>query len=237
MAPLPSGHSDVAIGTRRHPSAQVVRAPRRELVSRCYNLLLHAALGVGFSDAQCGFKAIRRDVAAERVNEVAERIGRRPARSPRTMRAEIVFFAVIGALSTVLHLGGFGLLREVVASAPAANAVALLVAAVANTWANRRWTFAVRGRSGAARHQVQGLVVFATTLGMTTAGLTLLQTAMPEAPTSVESLVVAVTTAAATAMKFLAMKLWVFAPESLRPAPPRPCAAESVGPTGRRAIR
>jgi putative flippase GtrA len=35
------------------------------VISRCYNLLLHVALGVGFSDAQCGFKAIRADAARE----------------------------------------------------------------------------------------------------------------------------------------------------------------------------
>jgi hypothetical protein len=62
-APLVSGHSDVAIGTRLASGARVVRGPRREIISRCYNLLLHATLGVRFSDAQCGFKAIRADRA------------------------------------------------------------------------------------------------------------------------------------------------------------------------------
>ncbi len=63
LAPLLSGHSDVAIGTRLARGARVVRGPRREIISRCYNLLLHATLGTGFSDAQCGFKAIRADAA------------------------------------------------------------------------------------------------------------------------------------------------------------------------------
>jgi putative flippase GtrA len=63
VAPLLSGHSDLAIGTRLARGARVVRGPRRELISRCYNLLLHATLGAGFSDAQCGFKAIRADKA------------------------------------------------------------------------------------------------------------------------------------------------------------------------------
>ena len=65
LAPLLSGHSDVAIGTRLARGARVVRGPRREVISRCYNLLLHATLGTGFSDAQCGFKAIRADAARE----------------------------------------------------------------------------------------------------------------------------------------------------------------------------
>jgi hypothetical protein len=33
--------------------------------SRCYNLILRTALAVRFSDAQCGFKAIRRDAAGQ----------------------------------------------------------------------------------------------------------------------------------------------------------------------------
>ena len=64
VAPLLSGHSDLAIGTRLAHGARVTRGPRRELISRCYNVLLRATLGVGFSDAQCGFKAIRADQAA-----------------------------------------------------------------------------------------------------------------------------------------------------------------------------
>src|SRR6476661_4229291 len=65
VAPLMSGHSDLAIGTRLARQSRVVRGTRRELISRCYNLVLRGALGARFSDAQCGFKAIRADVAAE----------------------------------------------------------------------------------------------------------------------------------------------------------------------------
>ncbi len=64
VAPLLTGHSDVAIGTRLAPGAQVVRGARREIISRTYNLLLRTALGVHCSDAQCGFKALRREAAA-----------------------------------------------------------------------------------------------------------------------------------------------------------------------------
>jgi glycosyltransferase involved in cell wall biosynthesis len=63
VAPLLSGHSDIAIGSRLVPGARVIRGAKRELISRSYNLLLRAALHNGFSDAQCGFKAIRSDVA------------------------------------------------------------------------------------------------------------------------------------------------------------------------------
>jgi glycosyltransferase involved in cell wall biosynthesis len=63
VAPLISGHSDLAIGTRLARGARVARGPRREIISRCYNVLLQATLGTRFSDAQCGFKAIRADRA------------------------------------------------------------------------------------------------------------------------------------------------------------------------------
>ncbi|GAB3943257.1 bifunctional glycosyltransferase family 2/GtrA family protein [Kribbella albertanoniae] len=65
VAPLFAGHSDVAIGTRLSNGSRVVRRPKREFISRSYNLLLRATLSTHFSDAQCGFKAIRADVARE----------------------------------------------------------------------------------------------------------------------------------------------------------------------------
>ncbi len=59
--PCLSGHSDVAIGTRLAPGAQVVRGARREVISRSYNLLVRTCLGNACTDAQCGFKAMRSD--------------------------------------------------------------------------------------------------------------------------------------------------------------------------------
>ncbi|MEU5726739.1 dolichyl-phosphate beta-glucosyltransferase [Micromonospora sp. NPDC047738] len=64
VAPLISGHSDLAIGTRLARTSRVVRGAKREVISRGYNLLLRGTLAARFSDAQCGFKAIRADVAA-----------------------------------------------------------------------------------------------------------------------------------------------------------------------------
>jgi putative flippase GtrA len=63
VAPLVSGHSDVAIGSRLAPGASVARAPKRELISRTYNLILRTVLATRVRDAQCGFKAVRTDVA------------------------------------------------------------------------------------------------------------------------------------------------------------------------------
>ena len=59
VAPLLSGHSDVAIGSRLSPGSRVTRGPKREFISRAYNLLLRTTLRVRFRDAQCGFKAVR----------------------------------------------------------------------------------------------------------------------------------------------------------------------------------
>ncbi len=65
VAPLVSGHSDIAIGSRLAASSRVVRGAKREVISRGYNLLLRSVLGARFSDAQCGFKAMRSDVARQ----------------------------------------------------------------------------------------------------------------------------------------------------------------------------
>ncbi|MCF8607597.1 bifunctional glycosyltransferase family 2/GtrA family protein [Gordonia sp. HY442] len=96
IAPLVSGHSDIAIGTRLSRSSRVVRGPKREMISRCYNLMLRTTMRAHFSDAQCGFKAMRTDVARRILPYVedtgwffdtellvlAERIGLRIAEVP-----------------------------------------------------------------------------------------------------------------------------------------------------------
>src|SRR6202163_2595789 len=73
VAPVISGHSDISIGCRLAPGAHVVRGARREFLSRGYNLLLHLALGVRVKDAQCGFKAMRADLARRIVPSVQNR--------------------------------------------------------------------------------------------------------------------------------------------------------------------
>lgn len=74
VAPLISGHSDLAIGSRLSRSSRVVRGTKREFISRTYNLILRGSLAARFSDAQCGFKAIRLDVA-ERLLPMVEDAG------------------------------------------------------------------------------------------------------------------------------------------------------------------
>jgi glycosyltransferase involved in cell wall biosynthesis len=72
VAPLVSGHSALAIGTRLGRGAHVTRGPKREMISRCYNRLLRTTLHAGFTDAQCGFKAVRRDVATVLLPQVQD---------------------------------------------------------------------------------------------------------------------------------------------------------------------
>ncbi len=54
---------DIAIGSRLARGARVKRSVKREVISRCYNLLIKAMFFTRFSDAQCGFKAITRRTA------------------------------------------------------------------------------------------------------------------------------------------------------------------------------
>jgi glycosyltransferase involved in cell wall biosynthesis len=72
LEPLLEGRADVAIGSRLAPGARVQRGLKRELISRGYNLLLHTLLGTGFSDAQCGFKAARREVAQTLLEQIED---------------------------------------------------------------------------------------------------------------------------------------------------------------------
>lgn len=65
VAPLISGHSDVAIGSRLASGARVIRGPKREAISRIYNLIIRAGTGNSFTDAQCGFKAVRAATARQ----------------------------------------------------------------------------------------------------------------------------------------------------------------------------
>ncbi|RBY74882.1 glycosyltransferase family 2 protein [Geodermatophilus sp. TF02-6] len=285
VAPLVSGHSDLAIGTRLCRSSRVVRGLKREVISRGYNLLLRGTLRTSLSDAQCGFKAIRADVAARllplvedtgwffdtellvlaertglRIHEVpvdwvddpdsrvdivatakgdlagiarmlrafatgrlpvAElraQIGRQPLPGvPPGMVAQLLRFAVVGVLSTLAYLLVFVLLHGAT-GAQAANLTALLLTAVANTAANRRITFGIRGSGGAAVHHAQGLVVFGLGLALTGGSLAVLHAVAPAASRTAEVLLLVAANAAATLLRFVLFRGWVFRPRPASPA-------------------
>jgi putative flippase GtrA len=261
VAPLISGHSDVAIGTRLSRGARVVRGPKRELISRGYNLLLHATLGARFSDAQCGFKAIRADAAHRLLPKIrdngwffdtellvlAERSGLRIHEVPvdwaddpdsrvdllatavgdlrgiARLSRDLARFALVGVASTLAYLVLYLALRAPL-GAQAANATSLLVTAVANTAANRRWTFEVRGAAGALRHQLQGLAVLAFALALTAGALAGMHAAAPGASRPVELAVLVAANLIATFLRFLLLRDWVFHPSRPASLPTAPIA-------------
>ncbi|MEU2930278.1 GtrA family protein [Streptomyces sp. NPDC007251] len=118
-------------------------------------------------------------------------------------------FAIIGLISTAAYLGLYAALRPVLDAQPA-NLAALLLTAMANTAANRRFTFRVQGTDGAARHQLQGLVVFFCGLALSSGALTVVHQTLPDTPHLVEIGALIVANAAATVLRFLLLRLWVF---------------------------
>jgi putative flippase GtrA len=120
-----------------------------------------------------------------------------------------VRFAAVGVVSTLAYVLLYALLRGAVGPY-AANLGALVVTAVANTAANRRLTFGVRGNAGAATHHVQGLIVFGLGLALTTGALAALTAWAPGASQAVELLVLVVANALATVLRFVAFRSWIF---------------------------
>lgn len=282
VAPLVSGHSDLAIGSRLARGSRVVRGPKREFISRTYNLILRSALRVSFSDAQCGFKAIRTDVAREllplvedtnwffdtellvlaqraglRIHEVpvdwvddpgttvdivatatedlkgvyrllrgfatrsipidrirAELAGRAPSAVPGVpngMFSQLIRFAGVGVLSTLAYFVLYLLLRTPL-GAQGANFASLLITAVGNTAANRAFTFGVRGRKDAWKHQIGGLVAFGVALALTSGSLLALHTFWTYVPRWIEIGVLVVTNLLATLIRFVSLRVMIHRP-------------------------
>jgi putative flippase GtrA len=235
-------------------------------------------MGVRFTDAQCGFKAIRADVAAQllplvedtgwffdtellilaersgmRIHEVpvdwvddpdsrvdivstvredlrgmvrvtrglvsgripVDRVyaalGRPPfdPPSPPSFFAQVVRFAAVGVLSTVAYALLY-LLFSGIMDGFFANFLALLLTAIANTAANRRFTFGVHGRTGAAIHQFQGLIVFGIAWLITSGSLLELHLLNPHASTVVDLVVLTFANLLATVLRFILLRVWVF---------------------------
>jgi glycosyltransferase involved in cell wall biosynthesis len=72
VTPLLDGSRDLMVGTRLARGSTVVRSLRREALSRGYNRLVHLTLGLTVSDAQCGFKAARREAVEHLLPLVAD---------------------------------------------------------------------------------------------------------------------------------------------------------------------
>jgi putative flippase GtrA len=268
VAPLVSGHSDVAIGSRLAAGAQVARGPRREFISRCYNALLRITFGNGFRDAQCGFKAVRSGVARYLLPQVednewffdtellllAERNGLRVHEVPvtwiddpdsrvRVIRTaagdlrgvarvarrfwsgrgkielgdvarpvldddfgrQVVTFAKVGVLSTGVSLLLFLLWRDAV-GAVWANLLAVGATAIANTWANRRYTFGYRDRQRRGRHYLGSVAI-------SMVGLALSSVALANVTGNLaQILVLLLSWGLVTVARFGLLRRWVFQP-------------------------
>jgi putative flippase GtrA len=290
VAPLLSGHSDVAIGTRLTRTSRVVRGTKREFISRSYNGLVRTVLSASFSDAQCGFKAITREAAdrllplvqddtwffdtellvlAERsgmrihevpvdwtddpdsrvdlvstarddlkgiwrllvdlgrrrlpVDAIAQELGRGPIgpSTPPRFLSQVLRFGVVGVLSTLAFAVLFLALRPMFGE-QAANFLALLVTAIANTGVNRWFTFGVTGRVGVVRHQLQGLLVFGLAWCITSGSLVALHGLVPGASAAEEILVLTAANLLATVLRFVLLRAWVFRARRAAPEPRRP---------------
>ena len=295
VAPLLSGHSDLAIGSRLHRGSAVVRGPKREFISRTYNLMLRTTMAARFSDAQCGFKAGRTEVVQALLGSVedqtwffdtellllAERSGLRIHEVPvdwvddpdsrvdiartvkddlkgmwrvarRTlsgatrlplpprvrqaqlspgMRRQLSSFAVIGVACTLAYLGLYLVLRQA-SPAVLANAIALLVTAIANTAANRRFTFGVIGSRDALKHQVEGGIAFLIGLVLSTLTLAVTHLVAPGASHLVELGALVGANALSTVVRFLLMRVWVFNPRR-HPTPDPPLPTPRTDPASR----
>jgi putative flippase GtrA len=126
-----------------------------------------------------------------------------------TAKRQIPSFLIIGVLSTLFYLLLYVVARRFV-DPQTANLVALAVSAVANTAANRRFTFGITGSEGALRHQLQGAAAFVTGLGLSAGALVLLDLAAPNASKAVEVAGLIAANGLATVVRFLLMKVWIF---------------------------
>jgi putative flippase GtrA len=123
--------------------------------------------------------------------------------------SHVVRFATIGALSTVAYALLFVVLRGGV-GAGAANALALALTAVANTQANRHFTFGVRGREQLLRQHAAGAIVYLLGLAATTAALFTLH-ALDAHPSRVAEVAVLVTAGVtATVTRYFGLRFLVF---------------------------
>lgn len=131
--------------------------------------------------------------------------------------AQLLRFACVGVASTVAFTLLYLALRGMGVTAQAANAVSQLVTAVANTAANRRVTFGIRGSAQAGRHQFQGLIAFGAGLAVTSAALAGLHAVSARPARIVEVSVLVTATLVATLVRFALYKHWVFRSRRHRP--------------------
>jgi glycosyltransferase involved in cell wall biosynthesis len=216
LAGLVSGHCEVAIGSRLAPGARVLRSPKRELISRAYNRILRLALRVRFSDAQCGFKAIRAEAARALLPGVrdqewffdtellvlAQRRGMRIGEvavdwvEDPDSRVDIPSAALADLRGVLRLLLESRIVRFVIVGALSTLAYALLYLAL---------------RGGLLRHQGAGAIVYLLTLGLSLGALGVLHDVDHRPAALLEVTVLVLSSLVATITRFIALRSWVFA--------------------------
>ncbi|GAB7519077.1 hypothetical protein TSUKUMMB_39580 [Rhodococcus sp. no. 34] len=98
------------------------------------------------------------------------------------------------------------LILRVYCASQLANVLALLISAIANTAVNRRFTFGIRGTAGIIRQYLQGLVVFALGLVVTSGALLVLHSRTAEPSRTLEVSVLIAANVIATIVRFLGLR-------------------------------
>ena len=158
-----------------------------------------------------GIARLARNLVSGRIPlaDVTERFGRASADAHGgRLGMQVVMFALVGVLSTVAYAFLYLAFRGPV-GAQTANALALLLTAIGNTAANRRFTFGVRGATDRLRHQAQGLLIFGVGLGVTSGSLWVLHQ-LGSTHHAVEVAVLTAANLAVTIGRFVAMRTWLF---------------------------
>lgn len=140
-----------------------------------------------------------------------------PTRSTGRLVAQLLWYTAIGVTSTLAYVGLYAVLRDVI-DAQLSNVAAWLVTAVFDTSANRRLTFKLSGRAGALRAQLEGMLVFLIGLILTSGSLAVLDAVNDEPSRTLEVGVLLAANLAAGVLRFVLLRVWVFAPHRCRPA-------------------
>ena len=119
---------------------------------------------------------------------------------------------------TLAYLGLYAVLRDPLGAQPA-NVVAWIATAIADTAANRRLTFGISGRPGAARAQGEGLLVFGLGLAITSGSLKGLEILVADPSRPLELGVLLAANVLAGLVRFVLLRSWVFAPHRLPRGP------------------
>ena len=69
---LITGDAGLVTGSRLMKQSRTTRGFKREFISRCYNRIIRTTMKTKFVDAQCGFKALRRDVAQKLLPHIKD---------------------------------------------------------------------------------------------------------------------------------------------------------------------